>query len=113
MTDGFHGADFVSLYITAPGAAEAESMARTLVAERLVACVNIVPGAVSIYRWEGELQRDHEVVMFAKTRRTLVERVRERVEALHGYDVPCVVALPIVGGNPDYLRWLAEETADD
>jgi periplasmic divalent cation tolerance protein len=99
------------LYMTAADAIEAQRIGDALVAERLAACVNIIPGMTSIYRWEGEIRHEAECVLIAKTRSDLVERVTARVAELHSYDCPCVVALPVAGGNPDFLSWIADETS--
>jgi len=97
-------------YITTETPAEAEAIGRTLVEERLAACVNIIDRMRSFYWWEGTVTEGRETVLIAKTRAALVEALTARVRALHSYSVPCVVALPIVAGNPDYLAWLAGET---
>jgi periplasmic divalent cation tolerance protein len=94
------------LLITAPDAGVGVSLARALVEEGLAACVNVVPGVRSIYRWEGAVQDDSEVLLIAKTREALLPALTARVEALHPYDVPEVIALPIAGGSPAYLAWL-------
>ncbi|MEJ2288704.1 MAG: divalent-cation tolerance protein CutA [Deinococcales bacterium] len=99
-----------SVYLTFPDPASAERIGRALVDDRLVACINILPGALSLYRWHGEVERDSEVVAFAKTRAELVPAVARRVRELHPYDVPCVVALDIDGGDGAYLRWIGDET---
>jgi periplasmic divalent cation tolerance protein len=101
---------FVSVYVTAGSAEEAERIARTLVEERLAACVNLLGGIVSIYRWGGAVQRDAEVAFIAKTRRELFDALAARVRALHGYEVPCIVAWPIDSGDAAYLDWIAAET---
>lgn len=100
------------LYMTAPDAGEARRIGDVLVAERLAACVNIIPGMTSIYRWRGEVRHGAECVLIAKTRAELVERATARVRALHSDDCPCVVALPVTGGNPDFLSWIIEETTE-
>ena len=100
------------LYMTAADAEEARRIGDALVAERLVACVNIIPGMTSIYRWEGEVRHETECVLIAKTRAELVERATARVRALHSYDCPCVVALPVAGGNPEFLSWILNETKE-
>lgn len=100
------------LYMTAPDAEEARRIGDALVAERLAACVNIIPGMTSIYRWEGEIRHGAECVLIAKTRTELVERATARVRALHSDDCPCVLALPVAGGNPEFLAWIAEETTE-
>ena len=100
-----------SVYMTVGSVDEARAIAADLVDRRLAACVNLVPGIRSIYRWQGEVADDAEVAMFAKTRADLVEALIARVKALHSYDCPCIVALPIAAGNPDFLDWIAAETA--
>jgi periplasmic divalent cation tolerance protein len=97
-------------YVTCPDRAQALAIARSLIDERLIACANILPGMVSLYRWEGEVHEAEEVVLVLKTCAPLVERVTERVKALHSYTCPCVAVLPVTGGNPDYLAWIVAET---
>ena len=100
------------VYMTCGDLKEARRIARTLVDERLAACANIIDNMRSVYWWQGAVQEDSEVVLISKTRRELVERLTGRVRELHSYAVPCVVELPIARGNPDYLRWLVDETAE-
>ena len=95
---------------TAPDRATAARIARALVEERLAACVNIVPGVTSIYRWKGKVERDSEVLCVIKTRASLLARLSRRLEALHPYDVPEVVALKVSGGAKAYLEWIDEQT---
>lgn len=98
------------IYITAPSAEEALTLGRALVEERLAACANVLPGAVSVYWWEGKLAEEPEAVLILKTRADLVEALTDRVRALHPYTCPCVVALPIAAGNPAFLDWIGAET---
>jgi periplasmic divalent cation tolerance protein len=98
------------LYVTTEKLDEAWRIGETLVAERLIACSNVLPGMQSCFRWEGKLVRSNECVLILKTREALVERVISRVKALHSATVPCVVALPVTAGNPDYLAWITRET---
>lgn len=98
------------IYVTTANAEEARTIGRALVESRLAACANVLSPVTSIFWWEGAVQEEPEVVLIAKTRRSLVESVVEKVKALHSYDCPCVVALPILEGNPDFLRWIGEET---
>lgn len=100
------------IYITARDVDEAKVLGRALVEARLAACANVLPGIVPIYRWEGEVHEGEEAVLIAKTRTELVERAIAFIEARHSYECPCVVALPIVAGNPAFLDWIAAETAD-
>lgn len=99
------------LYITAGSRDEAKKIGRALVEARLAACANVIDGMESVYWWQGELTEDREAVLIVKTRADLVAAVTARVKALHSYTVPCVVALPILDGNPDYLDWIGQETA--
>ena len=98
------------IYITTPSPQEALRIGRAVVADRLAACANVLPGVTSVFRWQGEVQEEGETALILKTRSDLVERLTTRVKELHSYDCPCVVALPIAGGNPDFLQWIAEET---
>lgn len=98
------------VYITAPNHDEALKLAQTLVGERLAACANVLGPITSVYWWDGTLNQDAEVGLVLKTRADLVEALTARVRALHSYDCPCVVALPITGGNPAFLQWIAAET---
>src|SRR5512135_188263 len=101
---------FSWVYMTAGSAEEARAIGRALVEERLAACVNLIDGMTSLYWWDGAVQQGSETVLIAKTRTDLLDRLTARVRALHSYTCPCVVALPILGGNPAYLDWIAGET---
>jgi len=96
-------------FITAPDLETGTGIARALVEERLVACVNLVSGIRSIYRWEGTVQEDSEVLLVAKTRADRAGDLVDRIVELHPYELPEVVLLPAVGGNPPYLDWVREE----
>jgi len=98
------------VYITAKDQAEARRIGRALVEERLAACVNIIEGIESIYWWEGQVRAEGEAVLIAKTKAALVPALIERVKSLHSYACPCVVSLPILDGNPEFLEWIAAET---
>ena len=100
----------VFVYMTAASVSEAETIGKILVEERLAACVNMVPGMRSIYRWQGNIESAEEVVLIAKTRQDLTHALLDRVTALHSYDVPCAVVLPVIDGLPDFLRWIDAET---
>ena len=102
---------FVMTYITAKDTKQALAIARALVTERLAACANILGPIRSIYHWGGQLNDDTEVALIAKTRAALLPKLIARVKQLHTYDCPCIVALPIETGNPDFLDWLAAQTA--
>jgi periplasmic divalent cation tolerance protein len=95
--------------ITAPDAETALSLARALVQERLAACANVVPGVRSLYRWQGELRDDAEVLLVVKTTRARCEALAARVRDLHPYELPEVLALPAAGGSEAYLEWVRRE----
>lgn len=103
--------EFVFAYITAASREEAARIGRALVEERLAACVNILDGMTSIYRWQGAIEEATETVLIAKTRAVLFDALAARVRELHSYSVPCVVELPVGRGNPSYLDWLRDGTA--
>lgn len=83
---------------------------REIVSQRLAACANILPEMETIYWWKGEIEEGREAVLIFKTESQLVDQLVEAVKRLHSYEVPCVIALPVEKGNPDYLRWITEET---
>jgi periplasmic divalent cation tolerance protein len=98
------------VYMTMENKKQAREIGKVLVEERLVACVNIIDGMNSMYRWKGKLQDDNETVLIAKTKASLVPEITERVKKLHSYDVPCVVSLQLLEGNQDFLDWIGRET---
>jgi periplasmic divalent cation tolerance protein len=98
------------VYITAAGAEEANQIGRALISDRLAACVNIFSNMRCMYWWDGDVQNDEEVVLIAKTKASLVPELIEKVRALHSYDVPCIIALPIETGHQPFLDWIGEET---
>jgi periplasmic divalent cation tolerance protein len=101
----------VFVYTTYPSLVEAERAGRTLVERRLCACVNILPGMVSHYWWQGALERGEEAVMIVKTRASLAERVRAAVKEMHSYSTPALLTIPIEHVDRAYLDWLMAETA--
>lgn len=102
--------DAVFVYITTAGPEEAETIAKALLKKRLIACANIMAPHRSVYRWEGWVQQETETAMILKTRAALFEQVESTVKALHSYDCPCIVALPVVSGHAPFLDWIAGET---
>lgn len=101
----------VVVFVTASSAEEAGRIGRALVDERLAACANVVPGVASTYWWQGRVEDAREALLILKTRQDLVARLTARVKALHSYTVPEVIAVPVVGGNADYLRWIDDSVA--
>ena len=101
----------IVILVTAGSSEEAARIADRLLAGRKVACVNIVPGVNSVFRWQGNIESAQESLLVFKTRLSLLDDVVALIKQLHGYDVPEIIALPIIGGNQDYLQWVSEETA--
>jgi periplasmic divalent cation tolerance protein len=106
MSDG----DPILVYATFPDLGIAEAIGASLVRQQLAACVNILPGMISIYRWEGAVEQDSEVSMIAKTRAGLVDAVTAAIVAEHPYETPAVVAVPVCGGSAPFLDWIRAET---
>lgn len=102
--------DAIVILVTAGSEAEAERIARALVEERLVACVNVLPGVRSFYRWQGRVADEGELLLVIKARRGRFEAIAARVRELHSYDVPEVLALSLAAGSAPYLEWLASVT---
>lgn len=95
---------------TCPDRTTAERIAETVVSERLAACVNIAPGLTSIYRWEGQVQREAELLLLIKTRQAVYPQLEARIRELHPYQVPELIALPIQTGSAAYLNWITDNT---
>lgn len=104
--------DKIAVLCAAGSKQEARRIARRLVEQRLAACVNLVPGATSVYRWHGAVEESGEWLLLIKSRRGLFEKLRAEIERSHSYEVPEVVALPIVDGSEAYLNWMDHELDD-
>jgi periplasmic divalent cation tolerance protein len=100
----------VMLYTTFPSLVEAEKAGKALVEDRLAACVNILPGMISHYRWQGTVERAEEAVMLIKTRASLAESVRAAVKASHPYETPAILVLPIESVDEAYFGWIMDST---
>lgn len=94
--------------VTAPSVEEGHTIARTLVGERLAACVNVLPGVQSVFFWEGQVQEEAEALLVIKTRRESYAALQRRILELHAYSVPEILALPVETGSPAYLAWVGE-----
>jgi periplasmic divalent cation tolerance protein len=101
---------YILVYMTAKDGAQASRIGRKLVEERIAACVNILGGIRSIYQWKGRLSDEREVAFIAKTRGDLLDTLTARVRELHSYECPCIIALPVIAGNPEFLAWIGCET---
>lgn len=102
----------ILVYILCADAAEAEKIGRTMVTARLAACANIFPQGRSIYRWQGAIEEASETALILKTRHDLFASLAKEARALHSYKTPCIIALPILTGTPDFLDWLATNTKE-
>lgn len=103
--------DKILVLSTCDSAEQARTLARALVEQRLAACVNMVPNLQSVYRWKNAVEEAQEVLLLIKTRRHLLERLKSKLALLHSYEVPELIAIPIVDGLDAYLAWIDEETA--
>lgn len=99
------------IYTTWPDEDSARSTGKALIEQKLAACTNILPGMRSIYRWESTLEEAQEVVMLVKTTAQKTEAATEAIISAHPYDCPCVIALPIEAGNPEFLQWINSEVS--
>ncbi len=102
--------DYTVIFITTSSLDEAEKIGRALVEEKLVACANIISPIRSIYRWQGKICDDKEALIILKTKKKLFKQIENRVKALHSYEVPEVISMPIIEGSNKYLSWLESET---
>jgi len=97
---------YVVVIITTPNKEEALKIVRSLLKERLIACANIVGPVSSLFWWQGKVDEENEFLVFMKSHNSLFDRLSERVKEIHSYDVPEIIALPIIEGSPPYLDWL-------
>ncbi|MEM4526046.1 MAG: divalent cation tolerance protein CutA [Methanothermobacter sp.] len=100
---------FAMVYITTSGLEESEKIGKILVKERLAGCVNIIPSIKSFYWWDDKIEEDEESIIIVKTIEENVKEIIKRVKALHSYENPCIIHIPIKGGSEDYLEWLLGE----
>jgi periplasmic divalent cation tolerance protein len=99
---------YLVVLVTAPGREEALRISESLVKDRLCACCNVVEGVSSIFTWKGALEHEKECLIIIKTNSALFENLMARIKELHSYDVPEIISLPVISGNPAYLRWIDE-----
>jgi len=101
---------FSAVLVTVPNDKTAQKIAKDLFKNKLIACANLIPNIKSFYYWENKLCRDMEVLMILKTRKELFTKLRQRIKSLHPYKIPEIIALPILQGNAEYLKWIKENT---
>ncbi len=99
---------YIVVFITAKDKDEAEKIAAYLVGEKLAACVNIVPGVSSFFWWEKKIDQAQEVLLIVKSKKILFKKMIAAVKKAHSYSVPEIIALPVIGGNKDYLKWISD-----
>lgn len=102
--------DTVVVFVTTSSIDEARKIGNTLVQERLIACVNIIPQVESIFYWQEKVCNEKEALMIIKTRKSLIDDIIKRVKSIHSYSVPEIIALPIINGSEDYLKWVGDVT---
>jgi len=101
---------YILLLVTTPNRQEAERIAQQLLEAKLIACANIIDSVSSIFRWSEKIEKAEECLVLIKSRRELFEEIAETIKELHSYEVPEIIALPIIAGSDDYLKWLREST---
>ena len=102
--------DYIVIFVTCASEKEGEKIGHALLEEKLAACVNIVPGLKSLFRWKGKISTEQEVLLIIKTKDTLFEKLKKRVIELHSYEVPEIIALGVLAGYEKYLDWIGRET---
>lgn len=110
--DDREGNNPIIIYITASNDKEAEKIARELVGNRLVACCNIIPAIRSIYRWKGDIHDDREVLLISKTVSSLFPSIIDYVKRIHSYEVPEIIAVPIIEGEKNYINWIQDNISN-
>lgn len=104
--------EFIVIYCTVPNKNEGREIAKALVKYKLVACVNIIDKIESIFSWDGQMQEEKEALMIIKTKKSLFEGVNKVIQKLHSYNVPEVIAMPVIEADETYLKWIAHETRE-
>lgn len=104
--------DQIVVFITAGSNEEAQKIARLLLERREAACVNIVPGVDSMFWWQGKLDEGRESLLIVKSRASLLPEIVDLVKGVHSYEVPEIIAMPVIGGNDDYLKWITDEVRE-
>ncbi len=102
--------DYVAVWVTCASREEGQRLAQLLVERRLAACVNLIDGVESLFRWRGAIDKAKEILLIAKSRAALLPELTAAIKENHSYETPEIIALPIVGGDADYLNWLETET---
>lgn len=102
--------DYCAVLVTFPNKDEADQLSAKLVEQKLAACANRIDPVTSLFKWQNKIQNEQEVLVIYKTRSVLLQKFSDIVKANHSYDVPEIIALPIIGGSEDYMKWIKDET---
>lgn len=108
--DQLNNYNFIFVYVTAPSVQIATDISKTLIQEHLVACANILPPMKSFYQWKGNLQEEEETAMIFKTQASCYSQLELKIREIHPYECPCIVAIPIIAGDVQFLNWVKEQT---
>lgn len=103
--------NYITVFITCSSSHEADKITKAILRARLAACGNIIKGVSSTYWWKGKIEKANEVLLIMKTKKVNLNTIIKRVKELHSYEVPEIIALPIIGGSKDYLNWIEESTS--
>ena len=101
---------YIQVFISCQDSGEAKKMVESLLADQIIACAQIIPTVESFYRWQGQIVNDRECLLMLKTRQQHFAAIKQRVRAMHSYDVPEIIAVPLVEGSTEYMKWIDEQT---
>lgn len=104
--------EIIIVFVTVPGLREGSRISRAILKSRLAACVNVIPGVQSMYQWEGKIVRDKEAMLVMKTTRLRYRELEQKIKKLHPYEVPEVIAIPLICGSSQYIEWVTREVAN-
>lgn len=104
--------EILMVFVTVPGLKDGNRISKGILISRLAACVNIIPGVRSMYWWEGKIARANEAMLVVKTTRNQYRRLERKILELHPYEVPEIIAIPLVAGSPQYIEWIKREVAN-
>ncbi|THJ23784.1 MAG: divalent-cation tolerance protein CutA [Nitrospira sp. CG24D] len=104
--------EVIIVFVTVPGLREGSRISKAILTSRLAACVNVIPGVQSMYQWKGKIVREKEAMLVMKTTRARYQKLEQKIKQLHPYEVPEVIAMPLICGSPQYIEWVKREVAN-
>lgn len=104
--------EIIIVFVTVPGLREGSRISKAILTSRLAACVNVIPGVQSIYKWKGKIVQEKEAMLVLKTTRLRYRKLEQKIKELHPYEVPEVIAIPLICGSPQYVEWVTREVAN-